>query len=490
MSNPHEYISVTCLIHLSEHLDLVRKVVSKDPSALSFSSILYSVPLLSYAHRYWGEHARVSTLRGPLHPYTMSFLAQVKDTRYPGRLRGGVSAGLSGVVPETCPLSGLHLAAMYGLVDAIQAEGDSLYLHLPDPIYGFTPLHIAVMFNHLEAFRALLALGANVNARTNHKEATILHLAIGEHRRFGQLDIVRELLSPSSPSAEAIRRQGGLHVNAQDHEGITPLMSACSFPSRTSTEDEESPEEEIVRLLLARPDIKVNIQDTASCCESSGGRTALMHAAPWASSKTIGNLLAHPETDGNNQTVDGVTALMLACEYLALDNINALLSSRRVDPHLRANNGYSALEVACYPGEVMHIFREFDKQDVDWTMRVVAAILAAGDWSVSDICKATIMAMDVGAKQSEDKTWIFSRRIVQRLLLALRELEGGVSKDVSWLDSSRVIVVIAHAARMACPAWIRPVMEGLEIVSGGDDTCPCLCTHCNSRRSDSEYWNQ
>jgi ankyrin repeat protein len=79
---------------------------------------------------------------------------------------------------------------------------------------GFTALHYAAFFGSPEAVRALVAAGADLDARSTNQEfapeATPLHSAVAA----GRMDNAEALL------------EAGADPNARQHGGFTPLMEA------------------------------------------------------------------------------------------------------------------------------------------------------------------------------------------------------------------------------------------------------------------------
>lgn len=75
---------------------------------------------------------------------------------------------------------------------------------------GSTPLHFAVLFNHLDIARYLIKVGALVNAQNKRDGNTPLHDAVDE----GNKDIVQLLLSHKAD------------VSRQNQAGHTPLYEA------------------------------------------------------------------------------------------------------------------------------------------------------------------------------------------------------------------------------------------------------------------------
>ena len=144
----------------------------------------------------------------------------------------------------------------------MMACGDSV-VYLPDGSH-----RIEVISEDLPLIQAMLAHGANVNARTENNR-TALHSAAG----LGRWHTVDLLL------------QHGAEVNAQDTWGATPLMEATS-----------NQHEAVVQRLLSRG-ANISPQD-------SGGNTALFYAVlHYNGTNILPELLAHganPNQPGRN----------------------------------------------------------------------------------------------------------------------------------------------------------------------------------------------
>ncbi len=95
--------------------------------------------------------------------------------------------------------------------ELLRADAELARAWSPD---GFTALHYAAFFGSPEAVRALIAAGADVEARSTNQEfapeATPLHSAAAA----GRIDNAEALLD------------AGADPNARQHGGFTPLMEA------------------------------------------------------------------------------------------------------------------------------------------------------------------------------------------------------------------------------------------------------------------------
>jgi ankyrin repeat protein len=138
-----------------------------------------------------------------------SELGPVLEALYKGeRVRAGELAAEAG---------SLNVFEAAALGDAERLEEllreDSQLAKVPSPD-GFTALHYAAFFGSPDAVRALVAAGADLEARSTNQEfapeATPLHSAVAA----GRMDNAEALLA------------AGADPNARQHGGFTPLMEA------------------------------------------------------------------------------------------------------------------------------------------------------------------------------------------------------------------------------------------------------------------------
>jgi ankyrin repeat protein len=120
-------------------------------------------------------------------------------------------------------------AASLGRTERVEAilESDPAKAHAWSAD-GFTPLHLASFFGHVESLRALLARSARVDAVSrNPMNVMPLHSAAAGPR-------------DRAPVAQALL-DAGAEVDARSHRGFTALQEAA-----------ENGDEDLVELLLAR----------------------------------------------------------------------------------------------------------------------------------------------------------------------------------------------------------------------------------------------
>ncbi|KAH6893443.1 ankyrin repeat-containing domain protein [Thelonectria olida] len=180
-------------------------------------------------------------------------------------------------------------------------------------------VHIAVQYIKEMVFEDvdfLLSLGADINGRDAHGQTLLHRLAINE-----ELDGIRQWMTKSH-----------VDINAQNSKGETALHAAV----RT-----EDPVVDILDILLASPQIDVNITDHE-------GLTPLCLAIHWCRHRATMRLLQHDTVDVSIGSPAGedplVSAIIQGWSDVALAILNKLDS---VEPY-RDNVGRNVLHWAAY----------------------------------------------------------------------------------------------------------------------------------------------
>lgn len=347
--NIYNLLALTCIGCLMSHLTDVQGPAASDEY---LHSLLHN-PLLSYAYDHWGDHTRESSAQ--CHPFIISFLSTCVN--YPELApREDVKHYQMSSTTKVLRLSGLHLAAMYGLVDIILSQ------HLVSPAVsrtgGLTPFHLAAMYNRAESLRALVEAGyTGADARSSDGE-TVLHIAF----QYGSREVIQELLSPESPSSIFWTQGCVLQINSKGKYGKTPLMTACQIGMNAATR------EETVRLMLSRTDVEVNMGDNM-------GGTALMHAVLSLSGSHQTNIvsafLERPDLSINIQNKFGRTALMHDMRQVdAMGALEGLLRHPDIQVNLQDDRGQTALiHGACYGASEDKIGALVSHPDIDVNAR-------------------------------------------------------------------------------------------------------------------------
>jgi ankyrin repeat protein len=205
---------------------------------------------------------------------------------------------------------------------------------------GSTPLHHAAAFGNLATMKALLANGANVNAK-NRRASTPLHWAIldeakvrllldaGADKDARQADgrsVVYQAASVySAHSVLRLLLDKGANPNAPTANGQTPLINAAGRG-----------DVETMRLLISA---KADVQ-----ARSGTGGTALMAAANSRNPRAVAMLL-ELGADPNAATKKNETALQNAATA-GVDESVQLLLAKGAKVNISDDRGYSALMYA------------------------------------------------------------------------------------------------------------------------------------------------
>ena len=271
-------------------------------------------------------------------------------------LLAGCVAGGGPVRDANLQWTPLHSAALSGDVSAIRAllaGGADVNARGEN---GVTPLHQAVLSGDVSAIRALLAGGADVNARGEDR-VTPLHAAAAKKLVFDTLEadtkgghdelsrvwskamgldtlgeadregLVEILKSGADDRAGTVRAllAGGANVNVRDKDGFTPLHGAAASGDAAA-----------IRALLAGG---ANVDARAK-----DGFTPLHQAARFGKMASVRALLAGG-ADADARTKDGLTLLHFAVLSGDAATIHALLAGG-ADINARGETGATPLHMA------------------------------------------------------------------------------------------------------------------------------------------------
>ena len=218
-ANEETQITGICLTYLclgrSEVSSMHRQEYGHDPPRISNS--LDDLPFLGYAAAHWGHHAQHA------HPNDIEDIA-LKFLRSPSKVgraeqsRSQPSSPLAELprfrdirrTRSRGDLTGLHIAAGFGLDRLIHLLLDEGLDANATDSYGYSALHEAACNGHVEAVSALIKQGAEVDL-VDVDGNTPLYLAVS----FAHKDLVLKLL------------EHGANPNAQCVDGWTPLHEAA-----------------------------------------------------------------------------------------------------------------------------------------------------------------------------------------------------------------------------------------------------------------------
>ena len=260
----------------------------------------------------------------------------------------------------------LHLAAHNGWMDIII---DLITKYKCDTNckddYGRTPLHCAVIKNHLEVVKILNRYKQHnsMNSQNNNGN-TPLHYAC----HFGHLDIVQYLISEAhcDPSCKNNYCDTPLHIAcrnnslcimryllstgkadpfARNNEGRIPLFAAGGYYHK------------LPMLHLAAHhgwmDIIIDLITKYKCdtnCKDDNGHTPLHYAVISNHLEVVRYLINEQHCDPMNKDQFNNTPLHLACNNGYLNIIQYLISEAHCNPSCEKKNGNTPLHLACNNG--------------------------------------------------------------------------------------------------------------------------------------------
>ena len=268
----------------------------------------------------------------------------------------------------------LHAAAMANaprLIAALVAAGADIEARELD---GFTPLHSAALANAPAAISALVEAGADIEARNRFDETPLLYAVLYE----------------IAPEAVAALLAAGADPNARVEDDTTALHAAASTAAFARLRHEKSGAMATLRALLAagadpnardnggyglfcgRPLVKIN---------PDGGRTPLHHAAPGINAEPLLALLA-AGADPNARDVTGYTPVgWWAGESENPEKLAALLEAG-AELEFRDQDGFSLLHLAA---------------ERDLPVNVKALLQAGADVSARDNAGRTALHVSAGS---------------------------------------------------------------------------------------------
>ncbi|KAF6744462.1 ankyrin repeat-containing domain protein [Ephemerocybe angulata] len=350
---PQTFMAVTCLAYLARHDGILQRW-RWDGDSKFLASYISSQALLDYADWNWGIHAHLSQREGALHPCIPDYLARYASLKL-------INHRFHKGEPQDRLPTILHLAAMYGLIDIIVSNP------FPLPIArGDTPFHYAAKWGQVEALKALCALHAG--------------------------------------------------VNAQNDEGMTPLMAAC-----------QEGQTEIVRLLLSQLIVKLNVRDDS-------GRTAFWHACV-SRNNDIPMLFVswNPNLEVAISDEEGDTAFMMACRGGLVEMVTWFLSQASSEVFLCQTNVYgetALLQLCRYEGDPNPSHQDRLKIIVDLLLRYRC------DPQIQDTRYGRSPFLWAAARGSQD-SFYFMKRLLDALPaidIAQRDRRGRNALMLSLVD--------------------------------------------------------
>jgi ankyrin repeat protein len=314
-SNAETDITMACVTYLS--FDTF--ATGSCPTSKEFEARLQLNPLYDYAARYWGRHARAATTEvGQLILGLLESEAKV----------AGASQAMRGPRKyssrsQTAPrqMIGVHVAAYFGLREAMIALFENGYDLDARDAYGGTPLSWAAGNGHKAVVELLLAKeGIDPDSKDTRYGGTPLSWAAGNgHDTAVRLLLSKEGVDPDSRSTKY---------------GWTPLLWAA-----------KRGREAVVKLLLTKEGVDPDSKDTRY------GRTPLSWAAGDGHEAVVKLLLTEKSVDPDSKDRDyGRTPLSWAAEKGHEAVVKLLLAKAGVDPDSKSKSGRTPLSCAAEKG--------------------------------------------------------------------------------------------------------------------------------------------
>ncbi|KAF4331614.1 nucleoside phosphorylase domain protein, partial [Fusarium beomiforme] len=323
-TNAEADITTTCVTYMS--FDVFESGFCHEDKGLKERMRLN--PFYHYSAHHWGDHARESPT---LCQEVIDFLES--DTK--------VESSFQALMAEKTwiprKVTGLHLAAYFGIRDGIQILTRRNAMDRRDS-HGRTPLSWAADLMAYIGIRDGIQILTRRNAMDRRDTDGRTPLSWAAER--GHEDIVELLLGT-----------GKVDVDAKDWHGRTPLSWAAGLGR-----------EDIVKLLLDTGKVDVDAKDQS-------GRTPLSWAAYAGSGAIVKLLLDTGKVDIDGQDKNGWTPLSWAAGQGREDIVKLLLDTGKVDVDAKDQSGQTPLSWAAQAGSTAIVKLLLDTGKVDINVR-------------------------------------------------------------------------------------------------------------------------
>jgi hypothetical protein len=252
-----------------------------------------------------------------------------------------------------------------------------------------------------------------------------------------------------------------IDINQTDMHGLTALMNACKKNYLG-----------IVRLLLQRPDINVNMR------EHKEHSSALLFACQKQHLEMIALLISVPSIDINIVNIKRMTPLMYACKENHYDVVRLLIAQKNIDLNIQNRKGNTALMLACANNHCDVIRLLIAEENIDINMQNrdgdTALMLACAN-NHCDVIRLLIAEENIDINmQNLDGDTAIMLACANNYCEAIRLLiaEENIDINVKNFDGHTVLMI-------ACQLWDCDIVESLLTVPN-IDVCACDLTGLNA----------
>jgi ankyrin repeat protein len=310
-----------------------------------FEARLQSNAFYNYAAQNWGYHVRAASMEAE--QLVLGFLESEAKVFASSQamMASGNSRGYSQEVPRQ--MTGVHLAAYFGLRKAMIALLEKRYDPNPKDTHHQTPLWWAAKNGHSAVVKLLLATGGvDPDPKSNsgrtplswavaNGHSAVVKLLLAENSvdkdykdaYYGQTPLSRAAENGHSAVVKLLLTIDGINPDSKSNSGRTPLSWAAANGHSA-----------VVKLLLATGGIIPDSKDRFY------GRTPLWWAVYNGHSAVVELLLTEDSVDPDSKDIEyGQTPLWWAAKNGHVAVVKLLLTAGGVDPDSKSKNGRTPL---------------------------------------------------------------------------------------------------------------------------------------------------
>ncbi len=416
--------------------------------------------ILSYVVNNWGSF--VTNCEPKLQDLVIDFQSDRS------KVRGAVRMMDHHKLPREMEVTGLHLAAYFGLKAVTQRLVTQCQLNINQVTqHGRTALHWAVLFGQAPLTKKLVKMGANVNLQEYIKGRTALHQAIFDNSS----EIITILLSRgSSTNVNLMDKEGwsplrlavkngqvglikplvdhGADIHAEDADGFTAMKWAADIGDRSM----------IKQLINCGADVNK---------PTERGWLILVSVARAGRADLVQMLVKHYGADVNKLDGDGWSALWGAVRYGHADVVSMLLQAG-ADMKAKLEYGRTVLHL------MLREWKGYAKKSVLWLLlqhdptivntpdengsTPLHVALAHGDWPVIWMLLESGAEADISKVDSRETTPLHVATARGDKYVTSLLIEKGAESDINKPDN-RELTPLHIAAKLGHGAVVELLLD-------------------------------